>query len=220
MATMLEAEPFVRGLGLAQLAPKPFAVFGRDNLRLLISGIGKADAAMGCAHLIVCHQPAVVCNPGAAGATDYTHALGECRHIARIIEPDRPDLNSGAPCAHRPDILPGFPLAVLATHDRPIRDRQERAALSSWSGLVDMEAAAIAQVCARYGVPCYCFKYVSDLPDHNALQDIRTNITRLREPFFDYFAKEVLPVIEQKAREAGLTSPGRTLYLPPDDTNT
>lgn len=197
MATMLEAKPFVLGLELEQVAEKPFPVFVRTDLRLIISGIGKVNAAMATSHLILCHHPTLVCNPGAAGATNDAYSLGACRHIERIIEPDRPDLLTGAPSILTPDILPNFPLASLATQDRPVRDQAERTALAPC--LVDMEAAAIVQACRHYGLPCYCFKYVSDSPKHTSLADICTHITLYREPFFAFFQGQVLPVLELQA---------------------
>lgn len=197
MATMLEAKPFVLGLNLQQVAEKPFAVFARPNLRLILSGIGKANAAMATSHLILCHHPTLICNPGAAGATNADYPLGACLHIDHIIEPDRPDLLSGAPSVLTPDTLTGFPLASLATQDRPVRDQDERQTLAPC--LVDMEAAAIVQTCQCYGPPCYCFKYVSDLPNHTTLTDICTHITLYREPFFAFFQSQALPALEHQA---------------------
>ncbi|MCP4673293.1 MAG: 5'-methylthioadenosine/S-adenosylhomocysteine nucleosidase, partial [Desulfobacula sp.] len=49
MATMIEAKPFVSGLGLDQIHKKPFLVFKNEKFILLICGIGKANAAMGTA---------------------------------------------------------------------------------------------------------------------------------------------------------------------------
>jgi nucleoside phosphorylase len=77
MATMLEAKPFVLGMCLTQSRKKPFAVFQNDNVFLIISGIGKANAAMATGYLCHTCQPARVFNLGAAGATDFSHALGE-----------------------------------------------------------------------------------------------------------------------------------------------
>ncbi len=203
MATMLEAKPFVLGLGLEQLSEKPFPVFGKDAIRLIISGIGKANAAMACTHLILCHNPALVCNPGAAGAAHNRLSLGECLHVDKIIEPDRPDLVTGEPFVHATDILDGYKTAVLATQDRPIRLLSERETLSEFADLVDMEAASIVQVCRRYGRQSFFFKYVSDTPEHSSLSEIRENISRYRDSFFSFFQENALPAILSRATATG-----------------
>lgn len=201
MATMLEAEPFVRGLVLERLADKPFELYGRGGIRLIISGIGKTNASTACTHFIHCFAPSIVCNLGAAGATGGTSFLGDCLHISRIIEPDRPDLHTGIPREYAPDMMEGFSDAALATQDRPIRDASERQAVSELAHLVDMEGASIAQVCRLFGRRCYLFKFVSDTPCHTTSSDIRTNISLHRDAFFRFFREEVLPRLERMGNE-------------------
>ena len=104
MATLLEAVPFIRDLSLREWGAEPFSLYGDDRIALIISGIGKANAAMACAYLIQTRRPALVCNLGAAGAADRRCALGECYHISKVIEPDRPGLKSGLPHEQLPDM--------------------------------------------------------------------------------------------------------------------
>lgn len=195
LATLWEAEPFLRELALTECRRNSFPVYGGDEIRLIISGIGKTDAALACAHLIERHRSACICNLGAAGATTSTFGLGEIYHVAGIIEPDRPDLQTGQPHAQTVDTLDGFPRIVLATQDRPVIDPAERARLAPLAGLVDMEGAAVAQACRRYQVPCYLFKFVSDTPDHTSTGDILRHIFRFRDAFCRCVCDEVLPAI-------------------------
>lgn len=193
MATMLEAEPLVRQLSLELYAQKPFEVWGNKDIRLLISGIGKANAAMGCTWLISEYHPACVVNLGAAGATDHSHPLGAICHIARITEPDRPRLGTDTPHEHVSDILEAFPTAVLATNDRAVKVPAERAQMAETAQLTDMEGASVVQTCQRFMTPSYVFKFVSDTPDdHN----IRANIEQYREAFSLFFCQSVLPILK------------------------
>jgi len=196
MATMLEAKPLILGLGLTVLEKQPFRVFEKGRIRLIISGIGKTNAAIACTHLIHTGNPSFLCNLGAAGATVKGFDLGDCFQVNRIIEPDRPDLDTGFPCEHVPEYLEGFPSLTLATQDRPVLTARERRKVSLLAQLVDMEGASIGQACRQYGKPCYLFKFVSDTLDHYHGLDIRTNISLHRDAFSRFFIREVLPRLD------------------------
>ncbi len=193
LATLLEAAPFIRDLSLREWGSEPFGLYGDGRIALIVSGIGKANAAMACACLIQTRHPALVCNLGAAGAADGRCTLGECYHISRVIEPDRPHLRSGLPHEQLPDVLDGFALAALATQDRPLRVPAERESVASSAQLVDMEGAAVVQACRRFGVRCFLFKFVSDTPDQRQNAEIVKNIERYRDAHSRFFRDAVLP---------------------------
>ncbi len=196
MATMLEAKPLVLDLGLEELKSRPFLAFGKDRIMLIISGIGKSNAATACTHLIHAADPSLVCNLGAAGATLKGYDLGACFQVNRIVEPDRPDLDTGCPCEQVPECLDGFPSLTLATQDRPVLTAQERRKVSLLAQLADMEGASVGQACRQYGKPCHLFKFVSDTPAHSRSRDIRANITLHRDVFSRFFIREVLPRLD------------------------
>lgn len=196
MATMLEAKPFVLGMSLTRSRKKPFTVFQNDNIFLIISGIGKANAAMATGYLCHTFHPARVCNLGAAGATDFSHALGEIYHITEIVEDDRHDLTTKRPYIHHPDILNGFQTARLSTSDMAVLDPDERKKISMTADLIDMEGASVAQACGKFDTNCFLFKFVSDTPDHSKDQEIVENIRRHRSFFYEFFICSVLPVIQ------------------------
>ncbi|MEN6321686.1 MAG: hypothetical protein ABFD82_23430 [Syntrophaceae bacterium] len=195
IATMLEAEPFISGFSLTECERDPFPVYRKDRMYLIISGVGKANAAMACAYLIQRYHPLCICNVGAAGAVSASYHLGECRHITKVIEPDRPDLTTGVSHTQFPDVIDGFSTAVLATQDRPVRDPAERKRLAMDAQLVDMEGASVVQACTRFCTKCYLFKFVSDTPDHDTSDDIKTNIMLYRDSFFRFFHDTALPRI-------------------------
>jgi nucleoside phosphorylase len=139
MATLLEADPFVAGLGLRLQEERPFALYGGRDLALVISGIGKANAAMAVARLVWTCGVTTVFNLGAAGSTGDGASLGEIFQVTRVIEHDRPRLLSGKTRVLIPDILEGHSTTTLATQDVAVTQPEKRAALAPMASLVDME---------------------------------------------------------------------------------
>jgi adenosylhomocysteine nucleosidase len=195
MATMLEAKPFVQGMSLRQTRKTPFRLFQNERILLIISGIGKANAAMATVYSCLKFEPACICNLGAAGAAHSGYDLGEIYHIQKIVEPDRPDLKTGKPCVYKPDLLPGFKTTILATSDRAVLDPKERKALSIDAALIDMEGASVVQACRIFKKNCYLFKFVSDTPDHTHDQDIVDHIRLYRKKFYDFFEESIRPLL-------------------------
>ena len=193
MATLLEAKPFLKGLSLKRISAKPFPVYGGGNITAVISGIGKANAAMAAAYACLELRPRLLVNLGAAGATDSSLPVGANLHVYHALEYDRPGLRSKMPQEHTPDILKGFSLAAIATQDRPALECGERRALAERARLVDMESASFIQACRKFGKKCYVFKFVTDTPVHTRGSDIVSNIEKYRDGFFEFFRQSVLP---------------------------
>lgn len=193
MATLLEAKPFIGGLSLTSLEQKPFPVYRNKNHILIISGIGKANAAMACAYSCLKFAPSCIVNLGAAGATGYGHTLGEPLHVKKAFDYDRPQFKSKSPHKLIPDIFEGFSYAKIATLDRPVIDPAERKKLSKTADLIDMESASVIQASRKFKTPCYVFKFVSDTPEHTRDNDIVENIKKYRNDFFSFFRESVLP---------------------------
>ncbi len=193
IATMLEAAPFIRDLSLISEKSDPFPIYGNGEIRLVISGIGKTASAMATACFIQTYRPRCVCNIGASGSTGGRHSPGEVYHIRKIVEPDRRDLRTGVPHEHMPDVLPGFPFAVLATQDSPLHEPGERESVSAYAQLADMEGASVAQVCRHFHVKCFLFKFVSDTAEHTRSDDIIENIKLYRDRCAEFFRHSILP---------------------------
>ncbi|MFH2047052.1 MAG: hypothetical protein ABIK92_18135, partial [Pseudomonadota bacterium] len=172
MATTLEAKPFIDGLSLIRESEKPFPVYKNNNYILIISGIGKTNAAIACAYTCLTFPGCRIINLGAAGATGTEHLLGESFHITEAVEFDRPHWKSKTPYVHKPDFLEGFSPAKIATSDHPVIDLKERKKISLLADLVDMESASVIQTCKKFGILCYLFKFVSDTPEHTNDTDI------------------------------------------------
>ena len=193
VATRLEADPLIGLLGLNAVPYDPFPVFEGRGVRLIISGIGKTNAAMATTFLILRSPLKCICNLGAAGATGECWSLGACLHVWRVIEPDRIDFETRKPKYHDLDTLEGFSTVSLATQDSPVVDIEQRRVLAPLAELVDMEGAAVTQTCHRMRVRCHVFKFISDTPEHGDVGLIRDNIFKHREAFARFFVHEVRP---------------------------
>jgi adenosylhomocysteine nucleosidase len=193
MATLLEAEPFITALALEKQADEPCPVYRGENLSLVISGIGKANAALATTFACLTFRPGLICNLGAAGATGDSSALGKFYQIDKVVEPDRPNLRSNVPHVHYPLTLPSFETTALATQDRPVIKPAERRKTALHADLCDMEGSAVIQTAAKFNIPCLLFKFVSDTPHPDEQDNIVERIKKLRDSFCRFFLDSVLP---------------------------
>ena len=200
MATRLEAEPFIEEFNLKEIEDQPFPIYGRGDIILAISGIGKANAAMVTAYTCTKFHPEWILNLGAAGATENSRELGSIYHIERTVEPDRPHLKTNTPYVQFPSVLPGFKKAVLATQDKAISDPKTFREIAPIADLVDMEGASVIQVCRKFGKRCLLFKFVSDTPVHVSQGDIIIDhIKKYSESFCEFISNSVVPVLKKEA---------------------
>ena len=197
MATRLEAKPFLTGLSWRNASETPFPVYHDNNRVLIISGIGKANAAMAAAWLCMQFFPACLVNLGAAGTTRAGKRLGAIYQIRETVEPDRRHYQTGRPFRQQPDVLPGFATARLATLDQATLEAEKRKEISSAAELVDMEGAAVVQAARRFQVPCCLFKFVSDTAAHTTGGEIISHIRQYRQSLFDFFITELLPALKR-----------------------
>ena len=196
IATDIEAQPFIAALHLSPVGRMPCLLYGRDGLILAVSGVGKTNSAVATTYLCSAFHPALILNLGAAGSTGLRCRLGDIFQVSAVCEPDRPHYPSGRPSLHRPRTLPGFDEATLATHDRPIIDKEDREKASLHAEMVDMEGAAVVQAARRFSIPCLLFKFVSDTPGQS---DTAAAIEYMREHsrvFCRFIMERVIPLVE------------------------
>ncbi len=153
-------------------------IAGRDVVAMQ-SGIGKVNAAVATLTLIDSFHPSLVINTGVAGGTGGARVLD-------VVIPDRiayHDVWCGP--GTEPGEAAGFPLyfecplaadtvaslgvrrGLLASGDIFVSRREEVdriLAMYPDAVAVDMESAAIAQVCHLKNVPFVCIRVVSDTP--------------------------------------------------------
>jgi adenosylhomocysteine nucleosidase len=196
MATDLESGPFIKAFKMREIEDRPFMIYGCDEIILVTSGIGKANASMATAYICTRFNPEWILNLGAAGATRESCGLGSIYHIEKVIEPDRPHPVSGTPYVQTPDVLPGFQKAVLATQDKPVESPEDFQLVAPVADLVDMEGASVVQAGRRFEKRCLLFKFVSDTPAHAGQGElIIEHMKHYGAPFCEFISNEVIPVL-------------------------
>jgi adenosylhomocysteine nucleosidase len=162
-------EPAVTVLFAAALPEESVAL--AEHVDVLHLGVGKVQAAATLAgHLAAHPEVELVVNVGTAGALRPLQ-IGEVLEVGVVHQHDfdQRGVSSfvGRDVPGGPIELPGprGASARLATGDRVVVDPRERARLARHADLVDMEGYAVAAVCARFGVPAWLVKAVSDTAD-------------------------------------------------------
>jgi adenosylhomocysteine nucleosidase len=137
--------------------------------RVRVSGPGFQLASLAVEEELEKQIPDLVVSAGTCGALRPDLALGQVVAVQRVLS------GIGEFALHT---LAGRP-AVLHSQDRVAVSTQEKAALAAGGAdVVDMEAAAIARICRRRGVPLAAMKAVSDL----AAEDLPLDFNLYRRP--------------------------------------
>lgn len=152
---------------------------------LMQCGIGKVNAATGTGEMIRNFRPDCIISTGVAGGIDACvkvmdvvvakqtvyhdvwcgegNAYGQIQGLPTFFAANETLYN----CAFSLDTETPIHGGLICTGDRFITDREELDAIKCnfHEGLaVDMESAAIAQVCHLYGIPFISFRIISDTP--------------------------------------------------------
>lgn len=195
MATRLEALPFIKGDFSRLIHKEPFPLYVGDKGCCIISGIGKAAAAMAAVYLIEKFHPAFLLNFGAAGALRDDLHVGDIFQVLRVWEHDRPGLMSGEKRIYEAEKRGDLPGMVLATGDMPVLDARQREILSRDADLVDMEGAGLMQGAGRYGLPVSLYKIVTDTPEHETDREIIENVKNTRQALYAWYRDSLRPLL-------------------------
>ena len=153
---------------LLVVAAEEEAVHLNHGFPLLLTGMGKVNAALAVARVLASHRPSEIINLGTAGA--LKHGIKGTHEIARVVQHDL-DGTAIEALTGRPV---GLPLDLrsegltLATGDAFVSSEKVRARLALQADLVDMEGYAVASAAHAAGVPVRLVKHVSDTADEEA----------------------------------------------------
>lgn len=154
-------------------------IIGNHRVTLMECGIGKVNAAMGATLMATLFTPDLIINTGvAAGAgedvavMDTVVATGLVHHDFWCIGEEWGHIPGSPlvlPAVTFPEITEGTVVktGLIASGELFISRREEVELIRSrFPGVmaVDMESAAIAQVCCRLSVPFFCMRVISDSP--------------------------------------------------------
>jgi len=160
----------------------------RADDRLIISGIGKVNAAAATQRAICEYQPDGIVNCGLCGGLAADIRCCTVYGVSSAVEYDF-DLalvngtDVGVKDERRTPFIPvfsggGFPMRILATGDR-FNDNEGDFNLFGRLGcaLRDMEGAAIADICDKAHVPLTMFKSVADVHGQGSMTgQYKTNL--------------------------------------------
>ncbi len=202
VALMVEARPLVAAFGLREdPRTRGFRVYAGDAVRLVVTGVGKMNAAAAVAYLYQfgsAQDDEVWINVGIAGHRDLP--IGTGVHAVRVV-----DAATGR-AWYPPQAIPiPGPAAVVVTADRPVDEFDT-------DHVYEMEAAGFYSSAVRFatGELVQCYKVISDNEREVAENVTRTSaqkligdhITALRRMVDDLGAlRETLPVEDRKREE-------------------
>jgi adenosylhomocysteine nucleosidase len=172
-ATEAEAAPLLDSLGFTAREEDPSRLRALDGIaHLLVTGMGPDAAARSLDAVLRSHTPDLVVNAGIAGALRPGFGVGEMIDVmgaAHAPEDIRAPLDFHTASSRRPEWWPQrLRRGLLLTRRTPLFDPAEANRLATKAHLVDMEGAAVLQVCADRDVPCVLLKSVSDFADERA----------------------------------------------------
>lgn len=139
---------------------------------LVLTGVGKVNAAIGMYQAILAHNPDLVINYGTAGAVSDLVGLHRVEHFIQVDMDVRAlDFPRGV-TPFSDESLPEKKGLVLGTGDSFVTDvERQLQGLTVQVDLVDMEAYALNKVCQHHKVAFESYKFVSDSADDAAAQE-------------------------------------------------
>lgn len=169
------------------LASEAAEIFTGNNV--LITGIGKVNAAYALTKLIYTRRPGLIVNLGSAGSNYFPKETVVC--CTRFIQRDMDVRGLGfelyeTPLADLPVVLDyglamdGLPQATCGTGDS-----FEMSHATHLYNVVDMEAYAIAMIAMKENIPFLCMKYISDGADGNAAEDWNVQVHKAAVAYGD-----------------------------------
>lgn len=172
-----EAEPILRAM--KNIVEKSKNLYEGEmcgeKTAVVVSGVGKVNAAGATQFAIDLYSPSAVINTGVAGGLNARVEIGKIYSVERAVQYDF-DLTqlNGTPMGtldgYSEPYLPlasveNYPKRRLATGDRFNDDKADYKLLTEVlkADIRDMEGGAVAQICINNNVPCYSFKAISDI---------------------------------------------------------
>ncbi|MBF0148392.1 MAG: hypothetical protein HQL85_19740 [Magnetococcales bacterium] len=203
-AARWEATPFLRRKSAEQLTDLPFPIYRLEHegipSRVTITGMGPGAARKGTRFLLERYPLRGIINAGLAGGLAPGLSIGTVTRVTHTT--------SVAPGAERP-VTPWFVRQErdpefwdhpshtrLLTVESPVFDTRLRHHLGQWGDLVDMEGAAIVEVCHEWGIPCTLVKLVSDLADDAAQKVLQDNLKPSCQLLADHLERLTLRNLE------------------------
>lgn len=178
--------------------------------RLLFTGVGKVNAAHKLTEYLT-NNPQIKCviNFGTAGGA-FNVTKGELIKCTTFLQGDMdcgdmvegPGITFGDESLVSDVIQFGSDGSICRTQDQFCEsldglDLFEHLVMDNKFNCVDMEAYALAKVCAIMDVDFQCYKYISDDADGNASDDWQENVSKGEELFYKVLTEDYLFALVQ-----------------------
>ena len=160
---------------------------------IILTGVGKINAALSALKTIRDKKPDLIINFGTAGSLKKNiSGLIDCKYFIQRDMDSRP---LGTDLGQTP--YENDPPKIIEIPDHPINtinmnltcatgDSFVESEINLKADVVDMEAYAIAKVCYLESIPFACFKYISDFADESAALEFGENVQEAGKIFSEY----------------------------------
>ena len=156
-------------------------------MNLFYTGVGKVNAAMTASEIVAKYRPKRIINFGTAGGITVAPGFYQC---TQFVQRDMICEALGCVPGQTPfetDVHIGSTQGLTcSTGDNFVMNPE----LVIPADIVDMEAYAIAKVCAKYRVEFECWKYISDQANQHAHNDWQQSVAQ-GQPYYISKLKEL-----------------------------
>ena len=166
---------------------------------IILTGVGKVNAALSAFKTIRERKPDLIINFGTAGSLKKNvSGLVDCKYFVQRDMDSRP---LGTELGQTP--FETDPPRIIEIPDHPINtinmnlvcatgDSFVQSEIGLKADVVDMEAYAIAKVCYLESIYIACFKFISDFADNSAANDFSENVKNAGKVFSEYLSKQLI----------------------------
>jgi adenosylhomocysteine nucleosidase len=147
-----------------------------NHPRVVISGLGKVNAAIAATRIAIEHRPSVMINIGTAGGITVTSGLCQPqRFVQRDMHCEPLGYAAGhTPFETQPAMIDFGPGLICSTGDDFVTNSAD---LAGTCDLVDMESYAVAKVCRQFGINFLCWKWISDQANDDSAHEWQQKIS-------------------------------------------
>lgn len=172
-----EAQPFIKELQLELASSVPFLTYANTKIAVVISNIGKVNAAGATSYGIAKFAPDVIYNIGLAASLHHDLQYSDIVAIKSAFQCDvylpftdqkYSYFASGVGLATD---ISRYKAGVLATGDSFVDDPEISRILSKSFHLADMEGYAVARIAQLNNIPCHMYKVIFDHAAESAQKD-------------------------------------------------
>lgn len=167
-ATNEEAEPIIKSLQLDRDVSQPFETYISRDFALVISKVGKVNAAGAVSYGVTKFKPKAVYNVGSANSLHKDLQYSNITAVSVVFQTDAylPDASEKysyfASGIQLDTDISQYKAGILATSDSYVDDAEIKKMLSKSFHLADMEGYAVARIAALNEIPCYIYKIIID----------------------------------------------------------